>query len=76
MNTYNLPLSSVHAEQLLRLVSIADLAVTEHYRTGWLPGGRGDAELMQRYVEALKTAPSLERELSALGEWVRKQGGA
>jgi hypothetical protein len=65
-NNYSLALTAAQAEHLLRLVSIAELAITEHHRTGWLPGGHGDAPLMTRYIEATKTAPSLERPLRDL----------
>jgi hypothetical protein len=66
-----LTLTPAEADQLVRLVSIAELAVGEHYRTGWLPGGRGDAALMLRYLDAIKGAPSLERPMRELGAWVR-----
>jgi hypothetical protein len=70
--TYGLTLTAAQAEHLLRLVSIAELALAEHQRTGWLPGGRGDATLMTRYVQATRGAPSLETPLRDLGAWVRK----
>ncbi len=54
-------------------MSIAELAIPEHYRSGWLPGG-DDATLMRRYLDALKSAPSLEQPMRELGAWVRKQG--
>lgn len=60
-STYGLTLTHGQAEHLLRLVSIAELALAEHYRTGWLPGGPGDAALMTRYVDAMRGAPSLEQ---------------
>ncbi len=72
-NTYGLTLTPAQADHLLRMVSIAELAIAEHYRSGWLPGGSGDAKLMQQYVDALKTAPSLEQPMRELGTWVRKQ---
>jgi hypothetical protein len=72
--TYGLTLTAAQAEHLLRLVSIAELALAEHYRTGWLPGGSGDATLMTRYVEAMRGAPSLETPMRELREWARKQG--
>ena len=72
--TYNLPLTRGQADYLLRLVTIAELALTEHNRTGWLPDGHGDAALMRRQLEAIRTAASLERPLRDLGTWVRSQG--
>ena len=72
--TVNLTLTRAQAEHLLRLVSVAELALAEHYRTGWLPGGSGDAALMTRYLEAMRAAPSLEHPLRGLGSWVRNQG--
>ena len=70
--TYGLTLTRPQAEHLLRLVSVAELALAEHQRTGWLPGGLGDAALMRRYVEATRGAPSLEQPMRELGAWVRK----
>jgi hypothetical protein len=67
--TFNLTLDAAQASHLLRLVDIADLGMGEHYRNGWLPTGRGDAELMQKYVKEMETAPSLERPLKQLREW-------
>ena len=72
--TVNLTLTRAQAEHLLRLVSIAELALAEHYRTGWLPGGSGDATLMTRYVGAVRDAPSLEHAMRGLGAWVSNQG--
>src|SRR5438093_4918208 len=60
--TYSLVLTVGQAEQLNRVISIGQLAIAEHYRTGWLPGGHGDAALMQRYVQAMTGAPSLRSE--------------
>src|SRR2546426_9017226 len=42
--------------------SIGELAIAEHYRTGWLPSGQRDAVLMQQYLQAMKGAPSLRSE--------------
>jgi len=74
--TYSLVLTAGQAEQLNRVMSIGELAIAEHYRTGWLPVGQGDAALMQRYVQAMKGAPSLELPFSALREWLRQQARA
>jgi len=73
-STYGLTLTRGQAAHLLRLVSIAELAIAEHYRSGWLPGGLGDATLMTRYLEAMRGAPSLEHPMRDLGAWVRKEG--
>jgi hypothetical protein len=70
-STYGLTVTRAQAEQLLRLVNIGDLAIAEHYRTGWLPGGSGDATLMRRYVEAVRDAPSLEVPLRELRAWLK-----
>ncbi|SRR6266576_2311507 len=75
-STYNLPLTREQAEHLLRLVSVGELAIAEHNRAGWLPSGAGDATLMKRYLEALRTGPSLERPFRELGVWLRKPGSA
>jgi hypothetical protein len=71
--TFSLVLTQGQAEQLFRLVGLGELAIAEHYRTGWLPGGQGDATLMQTYVKAMAGAPSLERPFGQLREWVRQQ---
>jgi hypothetical protein len=44
-DTYGLTLTRGQAEYLLHLVTIAELASGEHNRSGWLPGGQGDATL-------------------------------
>ena len=72
-STYSLVLTRGQAEQLQRVVSIGELAIAEHYRTGWLPGGHGDATLMEKYLKAMTGAPSLEQSFSALSEWLRQQ---
>ncbi len=59
---------------MLRLISIGELAIAEHNRTGWLPGGLGDATLMRTHLEAIRSAPSLEAPLRDLGAWLRKAG--
>src|SRR3989442_1249857 len=71
--TYSLVLTAGQAEQLNRVMSIGELAIAEHYRTGWLPSGQRDAVLMQQYLQAMKGAPSLELPFSALREWLRQQ---
>ena len=71
--TYSLVLTREQAEQLKRLMGIGEVAIAEHYRTGWLPGGHGDATLMQNYLQAMTGAPSLEVPFSALREWLRQQ---
>ena len=72
-STYDLTLTREQAEHLLRLVSVAELAIAEHNRTSWLPSGAGDAALMTRYLDAIRTGPSLERPMRKLGAWLRKQ---
>jgi hypothetical protein len=71
--TFSLVLTAGQAEQLFRLVSIGELAITENSRTGWLPGGQGDAALMQNYLKAMTDAPSLEHPFGQLREWLRQQ---
>jgi hypothetical protein len=72
--TCSLVLTAGQADQLLRLVSIGELAIVEHNRSGWLPGGTGgDATLMQRYFQALTGAPSLEDPLRELRGWLTEQ---
>ena len=53
-NTYGLILTRGQADYLLRLVSIGELAIAEHDRSGWLPTGPGDATLMKRYLRYLR----------------------
>lgn len=72
-DAYKLSLTAAEADALLRLTSIGELAIAEHNRSGWLPGGAGDATLMTRYLHALRSAPSLEHPMRELGGWVRKQ---
>jgi len=55
-------------------VSVGELAIAEHNRVGWLPAGSGDATLMTRYLEALRTGPSLEHPFRELGVWLKKEG--
>jgi hypothetical protein len=71
--TFSLVLTAPQANQLQRLVGIGELAIAEHYRTGWLPGGQGDATLMQSWLEVMTGAPSLERPFGQLREWLRQQ---
>ena len=73
-STYGLTLTAAQADYLLRLVTIAELAIGEHYRTGWLPGGLGDATLMRTHLQAIRGAVSLERPLRDLATWVKKAG--
>ena len=71
--TFSLVLTTGQAEQVFRLVSIGELAISEYYRTGWLPGGPGEATLMQSYITAVTGAPSLEHPFGQLREWLRQQ---
>jgi hypothetical protein len=73
-STYGLTLSRGQAEYLLLLVSIGELAIAEHNRSGWLPGGSGDAALMTQYLKKMWDAPSLETPMRELGAWLRKAG--
>ena len=49
-STYDLTLTPGQADYLLRLVTIAELAIGEHNRNGWLPTGLGDATLMRTHL--------------------------
>jgi len=74
-STHSLPLTAAQADYLLRLVTIAELAIGEHHRTGWLPTGLGDATLMQTHLQAIRGAVSLEHPLRDLATWLKKTGG-
>ena len=54
-------------------MSIAELTLTEHQRTGWLPTGHGDGPLMQRWITATTGGASLELPLRALQGWLKQQ---
>ena len=62
-STYGLTLTRGQADYLLRLVTIAELAIGEHHRTGWLPTARGDATLMRTHLQAIRSTASLEDRL-------------
>jgi hypothetical protein len=70
---YNLPLTADEAHRLLRMVSVADLAIAEHLSNGWLPKLSDDARLMSTYLKQLESGPTLERPLTALRKWLRGQ---
>jgi len=53
-------------------VTIAELAIGEHNRTGWLPTGHGDATLMRTHLQAIRSAVSLEHPLRDLATWLKK----
>jgi hypothetical protein len=72
-DTYGLTLTRGQADYLLRLVTIAELAMAEHNRSGWLPGGQGDATLMRTHLQAIRGAVSLEQPLRDLATRLRKQ---
>ena len=74
-STYPLTLTRGQADYLLRLVTIAELAIAEHNRAGWLPTGQGDATLMRTHLQAIRGAVSLERPLRDLATWLKKTGG-
>jgi len=73
-STYSLTLTPAQADYLLRLVTIAELAIGEHNRIGWLPTGLGDATLMQTHLQAIRGAVSLEHPLRELSAWLKKTG--
>ena len=75
-STYSLTLTRAQADYLLHLVTIAELAIAEHHRTGWLPTGQGDATLMRTHLQAIRGAVSLEHPLRDLATWLRKAGGS
>jgi len=70
--TYGLTLTPAQADYLLRLVTIAELAIGEHHRTGWLPTGLGDDTLMRTHLQAIRGAVSLEHLLRNLATWLKK----
>ena len=57
---------------MLRMISIGELAIAEHHRTGWLPTGQGDATLMRTHLQAIRGAPLLETPMRDLGARLRK----
>ena len=65
-STYGLTLTVAQTDYLLRLVTIAELAIGEHHRTGWLPSGLGDATLMTTHLQAIRGAVSLEKPIRDL----------
>ena len=71
---YPLTLTRGQADYLLRLVTIAELAIGEHNRTAWLPTGQGDATLMRTHLQAIRGAVSLELPLRDLATWLKKAG--
>jgi len=73
-STYSLPLTAAQGDYLLCLVTIAELAIAEHHRTGWLPGGQGDATLVRTHLQAIRGAASLEQPLRDLATWLKKAG--
>jgi len=75
-STYSLTLTAQQADYLLRLVTIAELALGEHNRTGWLPTGHGAATLMRTHLQAIRGAVSLEHPLRDLATWLRKASGS
>ena len=73
-STHSLTLTAAQADYLLRLVTIAELAIGEHHHTGWLPTGQGDATLMRAHLQAIRGAPSLEQPMRDLATWLKKVG--
>jgi hypothetical protein len=75
-SVYTLPLTPGQADYLLHLVTIAELAIGEHNRDGWLPIGHGDARLMWTHLQAIRWgAASLKQPLRDLAVW-RNEAGA
>jgi len=72
--TYGLTLTRGQADYLLHLVTIAELAIAEHNRIGWVPTGQGDATLMRTHLQAIRGAVSLEHPLRDLATWLKKAG--
>ena len=72
--TYGLTLTRGQADYLLHLVTIAELAIAEHNRIGWVPTGQGDATLMRTHLQAIQGAVSLEHPLRDLATWLKKAG--
>jgi len=73
-STYGLTLTRAQADCLLRLVTIAELAISEHHRNNWVPSGQGDATLMQTQLQAIRGAVSLEQPLRDLSTWLKQHG--
>lgn len=73
-DTYALPLTLGQAEYLGVLIGIGELAIAEHNRSGWFPSNAADASQMTRYINALKTLPTIEQPLRGLSVWLRQQG--
>lgn len=71
-SAYRLPLNRGQADHLLLLVSIGQLAIAEHDRSGWLPAGATDAKQMTQYLQALRGTPSLAQPMAELGAWLRQ----
>jgi hypothetical protein len=71
MNTYSLLLTAAEGDHLLRLVTIGQLALAEHQRSGWLPAGSLEATQMSEHLRALPTAAPIDRPLQALKVWVQ-----
>jgi len=69
-----LTLTRGEADYLLHLVTVAELAIGEHHRNGWLPTGQGDATLMRTHLQAIRGAVSLEHPLRDLATWLKKAG--
>ena len=72
--TYGLTLTRGQADYLLHLVTIAELAIAEHNRIGWVPTGQGDATLMRTHLQAIRGAVSLEHPLRDLATWLKQHG--
>jgi hypothetical protein len=73
-DTYGLTPTRGQADYLLHIVTVAERAIAEHNRTGWLPGGQGDATLMTTHLQAMRGAVSLEHPLRDLATWLKQRG--
>ena len=71
--TYGLTLTRGQADYLLHLVTIAELAIGEHHRTGWLPTGLGDATLMRTHLQASGAPCRSKRRCAILPRGSRKR---
>src|SRR5437660_4273569 len=71
--THGLTLTAAQADYLLRLVTIAELAIGEHSRTGWLPTGLGDATLMRTHLQASGAPCRSKRRCAILPRGSRKR---
>jgi hypothetical protein len=72
-NTYSLTLTLPEADYVIRLLSIGQLALAEHTRSGWVPARPVDATQMTELVKALRTVAPIDRPIQGLTAWVQTQ---